>query len=157
MLCDFGLAMILQDVFTHPLTESRYSTPRFSAPELMEDSGPIPPPRTKFTDVWAFGCTGMQISCGIEPYDGFTRNKLVTEMNHNMTPPYQNFNNNPLESVFEQCLMWYPEDRIMMSKVVEQLEAALSLQYVLPTAVGNIIVHRPQTIFQLGTSVAELN
>jgi len=129
MLCDFGLAMILQEVSTHPRTGSRYSTPRFSAPELIEDTGDNPPPRTKFTDMWAFGCTGMQISSGIQPYDGFTTlNQLVFAMVQK-TAPYPNFKKEPLESVLAQCLTWCPQDRIKMSDVVKHLEAGTSPQH----------------------------
>ncbi|KAF8329585.1 kinase-like domain-containing protein, partial [Cantharellus anzutake] len=62
MLCDFGLSMALEDTSTHPQGSSRNTTPEFSAPELILFDSRDPPPRSKSTDVWAFGCTAMQVS-----------------------------------------------------------------------------------------------
>ncbi|KAF8324367.1 kinase-like domain-containing protein, partial [Cantharellus anzutake] len=63
MLCDFGLSIAIDDSSTHPIGSSVFTTIQYSAPELIlfEDQ---PPSRTKSSDVWAFGCTAMEVSFG---------------------------------------------------------------------------------------------
>ncbi|KAF8329584.1 kinase-like domain-containing protein [Cantharellus anzutake] len=64
-LCDFGLSIALSDKLTRPDEPSRFYTPAYLAPEMLEDdndseNGCRPP--TIQSDVWSFGCTAMQVS-----------------------------------------------------------------------------------------------
>ncbi|KAF8329582.1 kinase-like domain-containing protein, partial [Cantharellus anzutake] len=59
MLCDFGLAMALSDQATIPQGSSRYSTIDYTAPELCVATEPGL--RTRESDVWSLGCTGMEV------------------------------------------------------------------------------------------------
>ncbi|KAF8332037.1 kinase-like domain-containing protein, partial [Cantharellus anzutake] len=57
-LCDFGLSSILDDFTTHAETSSVMSTPRYAAPELV---GNVITRRNEGSDIWAFGCTAVEV------------------------------------------------------------------------------------------------
>ncbi|KAF8326102.1 kinase-like domain-containing protein, partial [Cantharellus anzutake] len=60
-LCDFGLSRILDGLPTGQTTSDQGGTLRFLAPELLESSEEDSHPTTK-SDVYAFGCTCVQVS-----------------------------------------------------------------------------------------------
>lgn len=66
MLCDFGLAKVLDDCPSGLTTaaDTKY-TPRYAAPELFANEGAL---RTPASDVWAWGCLAFGVSA-----DGLTR------------------------------------------------------------------------------------
>ncbi|KAF8322912.1 kinase-like domain-containing protein, partial [Cantharellus anzutake] len=61
VLCDFGLARRIGDPQTDPQDDSVNTTHQYSAPELLLGISLEPPVRTEATDVWAFGCTGLEV------------------------------------------------------------------------------------------------
>ncbi|KAF8335714.1 kinase-like domain-containing protein [Cantharellus anzutake] len=64
LICDFGLSMILDDNPTGFTSTVIGMTIRFSAPELL-DGGE----KTVEADVYAYGCTCIQILLGKSPYE----------------------------------------------------------------------------------------
>ncbi|KAG8915606.1 hypothetical protein FRC02_004423, partial [Tulasnella sp. 418] len=66
-LCDFGMAKFIDDALhITGLTTTGLGgggTPRCLCPELLDDK-----PRTKMSDIWAFGCTAIQIMTDQAPY-----------------------------------------------------------------------------------------
>lgn len=60
VLCDFGLAKILEDVPSGLTTTSTSAcTLRYAAPELIQGDGS---PRTLASDVWAWACLLLGVS-----------------------------------------------------------------------------------------------
>jgi len=124
VLCDFGLSVIFEDPTINPQADSQIPTQEYSAPELFGSSanGFTSGPRTKPTDVWAFGCTAMQILSGIPPYEGVHRFRLVLEIT-NGTPPFKNIDDDsPLGRVITDCLAFQSRMRIQMKDVVARLD-----------------------------------
>lgn len=60
MLCDFGLARVLEEV-PSGLTTSKVTlgTPRYASPELVMEDDPL---RDLPSDVWAWGCLVLEVS-----------------------------------------------------------------------------------------------
>ncbi|KAG8896506.1 hypothetical protein FRB99_008860 [Tulasnella sp. 403] len=68
LLCDFGLAKVVEDC-PSGLTTSRFGqrgSLRYLSPELLIDPNPH---RTLQSDVWAFGCLLLEILLDIMPYN----------------------------------------------------------------------------------------
>jgi serine/threonine protein kinase len=59
-ICDFGLVRIVSDEATGLMTTTTHTgTPRYLAYELIVSDQPIP---TTASDVWAIGCTGLDVT-----------------------------------------------------------------------------------------------
>ncbi|KAF8324366.1 kinase-like domain-containing protein [Cantharellus anzutake] len=116
MLCDFGLSMAIDDSSTHPIGSSIFTTVQFSAPELVmfEDQ---PPPRTKSSDVWAFGCTAMEVLSGRKPYEWKHTLRIPDEMKKGVLPFREFRSNSRLETILQYCFAWSPNHRPTMSQV----------------------------------------
>ncbi|KAF8326090.1 kinase-like domain-containing protein [Cantharellus anzutake] len=99
-LCDFGLSCILDELPTGLTTSVRGGTLRFLAPELL-DASKDPHPTTN-SDVYAFGCTSIQILFDHPPYYWLKREiEIVKAIERNDTP--WGWSDRPLEQLLASC------------------------------------------------------
>lgn len=60
MICDFGMAKIIEEVSTGLTTTGRsIGTVRYTSPEIVMDDDYI---HTLQSDIWAWGCMAFQVS-----------------------------------------------------------------------------------------------
>ncbi|KAF8331647.1 kinase-like domain-containing protein [Cantharellus anzutake] len=117
-LCDFGLSFITSDKTTFLHASSMFATGRYLAPEVFESEEPF---RNEKTDVWAFGCTAMEILRSEPPYST-TRNELAVFKVIGTTPPFDLSPTQPTEEILVRCLNFDPEGRINMGDVAKRLK-----------------------------------
>ncbi|KAF8330011.1 kinase-like domain-containing protein [Cantharellus anzutake] len=91
---------------------------RFRPPELLQESRKIP---DQWSDVWAFGCVGVEILIGESPYSYLPDNQ-VPIVAANSGRPYEWGDLDGFESTIAECLSHPPENRISMKDVRDTLE-----------------------------------
>ncbi|KAF8317504.1 kinase-like domain-containing protein [Cantharellus anzutake] len=117
-LCDFGLSFIIWDTSTHINPSSLAGTLRYIAPEVCHKEEPF---RDKRTDVWAFGCTAMEILRNTRPYGTIKNEFAVHGAIGGSVPPFALPAAQPIEEILLLCLEPTPEHRINMQTVTERL------------------------------------
>ncbi|KAF8331648.1 kinase-like domain-containing protein [Cantharellus anzutake] len=114
-LCGFALSFILHDPSTS-LDHDAFGTLRYLAPETFKDEVCI---KNKGTDVWAFGCTAMEILSGKRPHSMQTGVALFRAIE--LEPPFTLPATQPIEATLVLCLKPNPEHRIDMKTVIVSL------------------------------------
>ncbi|KAF8317502.1 kinase-like domain-containing protein [Cantharellus anzutake] len=117
-LCDFGLSFIVSDTSTYIHASSLLGTARYVAPEVFESEEPF---RNKKTDVWAFGCTAMEILRSEPPYPTI-RNDLAVFKVIGTILPFNPSATQPTEETLVRCFDLDPEGRINMGDVIKCLK-----------------------------------
>ncbi|KAF8329583.1 kinase-like domain-containing protein [Cantharellus anzutake] len=115
-LCDFGLSRKIGDPATDPQGSSYNSTAQYSAPELVIGEG-LEITRTKASDIWALGCTGMEILRGYPPYSA---QRVANAMSRRIGP-FKEFLPESPEWAFRGCLQFEPEARTNAQNVIRLL------------------------------------
>lgn len=59
MICDFGLAKVMDDAPSGLTTSGSLGTTRYVSPELFMDEGHS---HSFSSDIWAWGCLSLQVS-----------------------------------------------------------------------------------------------
>ncbi|KAF8327478.1 kinase-like domain-containing protein [Cantharellus anzutake] len=121
LITDFGLSKIMDGVKTGQ-TSTNFAisgSPRYMAPELMRDTDGKPL-RTPKSDIWAYGCTSMQILVDKPPY-AEKNNLQVFHCLLGGQSPYDWDLNVEYELVFSMCCHQEPSDRPTIGAVVEKL------------------------------------
>jgi len=121
---DFGSSTILDGISTGQTSTSfaMAGTPRFMAPELVQDNdcgGHCR--RTQGSDVWAYGCTSMQILVDEKPYSSSKSNLQVIHSLLQGRPPYKWDPEEALQWMLSKCCTWDPADRPTMDEITRGL------------------------------------
>jgi len=122
VITDFGLSTIMDGYRTGQTSSSFVSggTLRFKAPELVFYDGEIPI-RTIESDVWAFGCTCMQILLGERPYAGDRSDgKVIVALERGIDPYDWDFRL-ACQRTLSKCCRRGRCDRPVMSEIVREL------------------------------------
>ncbi|KAF8326036.1 kinase-like domain-containing protein [Cantharellus anzutake] len=114
-LCDFGLSRILDGLPTGQTTSDQGGTLRFQAPELLGASEDDSRPTTK-SDVYAFGCTCVQILFDHPPYHWLKRDVEVLRAIERQVAPWA-WSDKPLEQLLASCCL-ASAARPLMSHIV---------------------------------------
>ncbi|KAF8331100.1 kinase-like domain-containing protein [Cantharellus anzutake] len=114
-LCDFGLSRILDGLPTGQTTSIQGGTPRFLAPELLGFSEEDLPP-TAQSDVYAFGCTCIQILFDCPPYHWLRKDIDILKAIERQIAPWS-WSDKPLEQLLASCCS-ASTARPLMSQIV---------------------------------------
>ncbi|KAF8334303.1 kinase-like domain-containing protein [Cantharellus anzutake] len=107
-LCDFGLLCIISETSTPIVNPNSW---RYSAPELRTTPDFF---RNRESDVWAFGCTAMEILLNTPPYSGVEGTELFLPTG----PPFAD----PTDGeILMPCLETLPHARTDMETVIQSL------------------------------------
>ncbi|KIO19201.1 hypothetical protein M407DRAFT_83089, partial [Tulasnella calospora MUT 4182] len=123
LITDFGLSKpVLSSFDTEPSTAfERAGTMRWMAPELHLDQQPS---RTKYSDVWAFACTVLELFSGKAPYSECREAGFYAKINDGEPPeiPSRLQQSMPaLWQVLRGCWAKRPEDRPPMEVILTSL------------------------------------
>ncbi|KAF8323605.1 kinase-like domain-containing protein [Cantharellus anzutake] len=106
-LCDFGTSSTNQPN-RRILRQTHTMTLRYAAPELLMDESSF---RCAASDVWAFGCTAMQILCGKQPYHFVRDTEAVICAVEVKRSPFEPRSSTPMEEILSGCLDYDPHRR----------------------------------------------
>ena len=106
-LADFGIAMKLGDP-----SAPAVGSPYWMAPEVIEMKG-----SSSACDIWALGCTIIELLTGQPPYFEFNQVQAMFCMVENEKPPYPQNMSNDMKSFLDQCFKRDPKDRSTAKKL----------------------------------------
>ncbi|KAF8328608.1 kinase-like domain-containing protein [Cantharellus anzutake] len=97
---------------------STFGTFRYLAPEVIVDEKPT---RDEKSDVWAFGCTALEILRDARPYSSITNDFAIIKAIGFGKPPFTLSSTDPTEILLAPCLKPNPNDRTEMQSVLKSL------------------------------------
>jgi hypothetical protein len=100
-LADFGIAMRFGDGSAQAV-----GSPYWMAPEVIELQG-----SSSAADIWALGCTIIELLTGSPPYYELNQVQAMFSMVENEMPPIPKQISTPMESFLKRCFKRAPEDR----------------------------------------------
>ncbi|KAF8335712.1 kinase-like domain-containing protein [Cantharellus anzutake] len=126
-ICDFGLSRILDDNPTGFTSTVVGMTLRFSAPELL-DGGE----KTMETDVYAYGCTCIEILLGKPPYEDIRSDMALMKAVASGTPPISHEQLKECDSclplhILNQCWSSGPRERPGTEELAKTFRDAFGL------------------------------
>ncbi|KAG8988519.1 hypothetical protein FRB90_002698 [Tulasnella sp. 427] len=121
MICDFGIARVIQDLPTGYTTSTRPGTSGYLAPELILENKP-----TLKGDVYAYGGTVLKCYTFKDPFYNVITAGAMWEVARDCKMPsveeYDLSDTDPFYHFVCWCMQANPVDRPTMSEAVEQLE-----------------------------------
>ncbi|KAF9022765.1 kinase-like protein, partial [Hymenopellis radicata] len=111
----FGISMIASETQSPGSSTRRQGTIRWMSPEMLRDSL-FEPQHLLARDVYAFGCTILEIYSGQPPFshlksDGCVIAKVLIDKEKPPRPPLNDFPSNALWSLVAECMSWHAKDR----------------------------------------------
>ncbi|KAF8317287.1 kinase-like domain-containing protein, partial [Cantharellus anzutake] len=124
-ICDFGLSRVLDDDPTGFTSTVVGMTLRFSAPELLENNE-----KTVDADVYAYGCTCIEILLATRPYEGIRGEMSVMTAIAGGTPPISPRRLEKCKSllpfhILNKCWSKEPSNRPRAKELAEAFRGAL--------------------------------
>ncbi|KAF8341251.1 kinase-like domain-containing protein [Cantharellus anzutake] len=120
-LCDFGLSRAMNEVSRIIKTSTVFGcTIRYSAPEVI-----IEEIKTMKSDIYAFGCTSIQIWFGQHPFPRITNDQRLFDAIGKYQAPWMWDSKMPLERILSLCCQAHQEDRPSIRDILQQLDNPL--------------------------------
>jgi len=118
VLCDFGLARILESTRTRAAftTRTMQGTPYYMSPEQFDGKGIGPP-----ADVWALGCTLFYMATGLPPWHGLRMSQICVKVCSGLKPAMPATLPERVQRLILACLSHDPAQRPPARVVCEAL------------------------------------
>ncbi|KDQ49915.1 hypothetical protein JAAARDRAFT_613253 [Jaapia argillacea MUCL 33604] len=136
-LCDFGLASLFSDpasALYNPTSTQSGGTTRWMAPEILAPGPGANVRPTKHTDIYAFGCVGVELYSGQDPFTGISDRDIILGVPRGLRP------SNPGEGAFGRPPppeVWQMFEKCWEGTAKERPEAAVVLKCLRDIQVAN--------------------